>query len=242
MDESAWQRATKGTRHAIVDTLRYQVAALIISAVGGIIVAYAIPSTATLQQQEVWGVVGALGTALALMLMTLLWNLFRAPYKQRDEAQQRVHNLEAGPEAALSIEGVSTQWVKKAPYRTLWRSMYATITNNTSAPASLKYVTPSVDGQRTPLDRIIDGEWDDMNEALNGSMPSLQAPLFARNQVFSPGESKAGVFMFIDWAGILAGDAPYTPAPNLRVTLVENNGYVHELPVTPRPDKAGALP
>ncbi len=87
MEESAWQRACKDTRHAVLSTVRYQVAALIAAAVGGLIVAYVVPATATAQQQGIWGVVGVLGTVVALMLATLLWHWHHAPVRQRDEAR-----------------------------------------------------------------------------------------------------------------------------------------------------------
>lgn len=82
--ESVWCRAIKDTRHQILDTVWYQVLTVFVAAIGGILVAFTVPAIATPRAQAIWGVIGALGTAILLWLIILGVNWFRAPYKQRE--------------------------------------------------------------------------------------------------------------------------------------------------------------
>ena len=94
--ESVWRKAAKDTRREMLDTVRYQVLALIVAAIGGLIVAFATPANVSPQKQGIWGVIGALGSTIILIFGMLLWNLFRAPYRQRNELRSELLNVKDG--------------------------------------------------------------------------------------------------------------------------------------------------
>ena len=93
--ESTWAKAVKDTRHLMLDTLRYQVFTVVAAAAGGIIVAFAIPASVSPKMQGIWVIMGALGSALVLIIGVFFLNLFRAPYRQRNKLGIELLNLEA---------------------------------------------------------------------------------------------------------------------------------------------------
>lgn len=92
--ESTWKRAARDTRRDMLDTVKYQVLAVLIAAIGGLVIAFATPANVTPRTQTIWGIVGALGSAVALVMVIFVWNLFRAPYRQRNEATQTLTVLD----------------------------------------------------------------------------------------------------------------------------------------------------
>jgi hypothetical protein len=74
----------------MLDTVRYQVLAVLIAVIGGLVIAFATPANVDPRTQAIWGVVGALSSAIVLVLVIFLWNLFRAPYRQRNEVTERL--------------------------------------------------------------------------------------------------------------------------------------------------------
>jgi hypothetical protein len=85
--ELQFTRAVKDTRHQILDTVWYQVATVFVAAIAGVLVAFNVPVIATPRTQSMWGVIGAVGSAIVLWVIIFCVNFIRAPYKQRNDAR-----------------------------------------------------------------------------------------------------------------------------------------------------------
>jgi len=109
MSESTWRRAWKDTESFRQTAKSFWavevVGAAVFGAVGGTVGAWLTPEHATTLRQGVYTGVGtAIGLVLGLAVAYGLiygWNLFRAPYRQRDEAIQVARHTQQQYDAAL---------------------------------------------------------------------------------------------------------------------------------------------
>ncbi len=83
MDQSSWGRATSDTSGAIHSPWFWGAEVFVLVPLGGIV-------TGLLTSSPVWGALGGGVSALALLGLVFLFNLYRAPYRQRDEARAAI--------------------------------------------------------------------------------------------------------------------------------------------------------
>ena len=100
----------------------FQWCAVIAAAFGGILVAVLTPASATGQEQTLYGVAGAVGSAIGLGLLFLVFHCFRAPYRQRDDfwkaainakedlSQQLAKMGETRPKLSISLPDPHEDW------------------------------------------------------------------------------------------------------------------------------------
>ena len=53
-------------------------------------IAFATPANVDPRTQAIWGILGALSFGIALVIVIFCWNLFRAPYRQRNEVIEKL--------------------------------------------------------------------------------------------------------------------------------------------------------
>lgn len=205
-----------------------------------VLVLFGFPAIGFLVQSHIPGVKNLYAWAFPLIVFNVLFALSAlslvAEHRKRELDIEEAS--EAKPKPALEIDSIRTSWQVIGPYRTVWRTVHATITNNSLTRASIKQVIAKLDiKQGAPLIRVIDQ--DATEAAINGPVPHLGAALFGANQVFEPGDSKAGVFLFRDFFGLSDGEE-VAKRPRMLLTVQENNGFMHELVKRSTPDKVGS--
>lgn len=108
------QRTESSLRRGCGDAWRdyggagFQWSAVIASALVGVTTAFLMPDAASARAQTVYGITAALASYLFTGLLFLLWNMFRAPYRQRNELAVSLATIVARP--TVTVELVDCQW------------------------------------------------------------------------------------------------------------------------------------
>ncbi len=88
--QSSWGRATSDTRSVITSPWFWGAEVFVSVPLGGIL-------TGLLTSNTGWGAVGSAVSALALLVLAFLYNLIRAPFRQRDEARAAAAARDGSP-------------------------------------------------------------------------------------------------------------------------------------------------
>lgn len=95
LKESSWSRAKRDSKRWLLDHILAWFLAFLLPGIGTVLVTWLIPLNADVKVIALFGFFGGLAGLLLLLGITYSWNSFRAPYKQRNEAQQRIEELES---------------------------------------------------------------------------------------------------------------------------------------------------
>lgn len=92
--ESAWQRARQDTISAQKKPSFMWGGEGVFAVAGGTWLAQIAPAGASIVEMILRSVIGGLGGLLAAVLVIFAWNLYRAPYKQRNESRNTLRDMQ----------------------------------------------------------------------------------------------------------------------------------------------------
>ncbi|OGO22297.1 MAG: hypothetical protein A2144_00445 [Chloroflexi bacterium RBG_16_50_9] len=150
LKQSSWGRAKRDTISA-QKTVRFMWGGEgVLAVAGGTWLAQIAPLGATTLEIVGRSVIGGLGGLLTAILIIFAWNLFRAPYKQRNEARLRNQTLEEEriPKVTVSPNSGRCQWDYENPHL-MWVELQVT---NTSPVVTLRNVGVQIANQLDILD------------------------------------------------------------------------------------------
>lgn len=208
-NQSSWGRAYQNTISA-QKTARFMWGGEgVLAVAGGTWLAQVAPTGATTVEIVSRSVIGGLGGLLTAIFIIFFWNLFRAPYKQRNDARLALHKLAQTP---LKVEYLShgyqlagKNWLGKNLYLRYFNVMLT----NTSDTQSVSTKAISLEVRYKDQNGNIRGYAlsliPDVDKDKYGHVSSAQGILLGESEYLNHRDSRRGFYQFLD------GESPSAP-------------------------------
>lgn len=221
LELSAPKRAWEDSKKWLFNNVFPWVLAFALPGVGTMLATWLIPLDSPLTLSALYGSLGGLAGLLLLFGGTYAWNLFRAPYRQRDEARKALAAIPGiakssplTPEPELVVQTFDwcfatsdTEGYPKTPTNTLWLRVYPHF--QPKLRTVIERVELALSGEKIPAD-----DWTSVQVDIPRTTGYLY---FAISEKIPSGEHKVAILAFADgrWWSSLPDTIIVPQRPNL---------------------------